>query len=47
MQVRTHAVRTAHENIDRTLRSADVILTQFDRTREVPPAPHLNSACFS
>ena len=34
-QVRTHAVRTAHENIDRTLRSADVILTQFDRTREV------------
>jgi hypothetical protein len=35
-QVRTHAVRTAHENIDRTLRSADVILTHFDRTREVP-----------
>nr|CAJ86037.1 H0723C07.3 [Oryza sativa] len=35
IQVRTHAVRTAHENIDRTLRSADVILTQFDRTREV------------
>lgn len=35
VQVRTHAVRTAHENIDRTLRSADVILTQFDRTREV------------
>ncbi|KAG2575832.1 hypothetical protein PVAP13_7KG366400 [Panicum virgatum] len=34
IQVRTHAVRTAHENIDRTLRSADVILTQFDRTRE-------------
>ncbi|KAG8083690.1 hypothetical protein GUJ93_ZPchr0016g2509 [Zizania palustris] len=24
------AVRTAHENIDRTLRSADVILIQFD-----------------
>lgn len=36
IQLRTHAVRTAHENIDRTLRSADVILTQFDRTREVP-----------
>jgi exocyst complex component 7 len=35
VQVRTHAVRTAHENIDRTLRSADVILTQFDRTRGV------------
>ncbi|XP_037488111.1 exocyst complex component EXO70A1-like isoform X1 [Triticum dicoccoides] len=34
IQLRTHAVRTAHENIDRTLRSADVILTQFDRTRE-------------
>ncbi|KAG8065483.1 hypothetical protein GUJ93_ZPchr0004g38806 [Zizania palustris] len=32
--VRTHAVRTADENIDRTLRLADVILIQFDRTRE-------------
>ncbi|KAG8091064.1 hypothetical protein GUJ93_ZPchr0011g28505 [Zizania palustris] len=26
IKVRTHAVRTAHENIDRTLRSTDVIL---------------------
>ncbi|OAY67927.1 exocyst complex component EXO70A1-like [Ananas comosus] len=33
-QVRTHAIRTAHENIDRTLRAADVILAQFDRIRE-------------
>nr|CAD1838656.1 unnamed protein product [Ananas comosus var. bracteatus] len=32
--VRTHAIRTAHENIDRTLRAADVILAQFDRIRE-------------
>ena len=42
-QVRTHAVRTAHENIDRTLRSADVILTQFDRTREVLAPSNFNS----
>ncbi|KAG1331738.1 putative Exocyst complex component EXO70A1-like [Cocos nucifera] len=33
-QVRTHAVRIAHENIDKTLKSAEVILGQFDRTRE-------------
>ncbi|XP_038971826.1 exocyst complex component EXO70A1-like [Phoenix dactylifera] len=33
-QVRTHAVRVAHENIDKTLKSAEVILGQFDRTRE-------------
>ncbi|KAG8065472.1 hypothetical protein GUJ93_ZPchr0004g38294 [Zizania palustris] len=37
IQVRTHAVRTADENIDRTLRLADVILIQFDRTRELIP----------
>lgn len=37
VQVRTHAIRTAHENIDRTLRAADVILAQFDRIREVSP----------
>jgi exocyst complex protein 7 len=53
IQLRTHAVRTAHENIDRTLRSADVILTQFDRTREVnnapppPPPPASAALCFS
>ncbi|KAF3336480.1 exocyst complex component EXO70A1-like protein [Carex littledalei] len=34
IQARTHAVRTAHENIDKTLRSADVILSQFDITYE-------------
>ncbi|KAJ4804647.1 Exocyst subunit exo70 family protein A1 [Rhynchospora pubera] len=34
IQARTHAVRTAHENIDKTLRSADVILSQFDKTHE-------------
>jgi hypothetical protein len=55
IQLRTHAVRTAHENIDRTLRSADVILTQFDRTREVmsiqynasPRPPASAALCFS
>ncbi|KAJ1273560.1 hypothetical protein BS78_06G290900 [Paspalum vaginatum] len=50
IQVRTHAVRTAHENIDRTLRSADVILTQFDRTREaereIQKGPHENLQAF-
>lgn len=50
IQVRTHAVRTAHENIDRTLRSADVILTQFDRTREaereIQKGPHENLQGF-
>ncbi|KAJ3687826.1 hypothetical protein LUZ61_016990 [Rhynchospora tenuis] len=34
IQARTHAVRMAHENIDKTLRSADVILSQFDKTYE-------------
>ncbi|KAG0494180.1 hypothetical protein HPP92_005174 [Vanilla planifolia] len=33
-QVRTHAIRRAHENIDRTLKAADVILAQFDLTRQ-------------
>ncbi|MQL87218.1 hypothetical protein Taro_019759 [Colocasia esculenta] len=33
-QVRTHAIRRAHENIDKTLKSADVILAQFDLSRE-------------
>lgn len=32
-QVRTHAIRKAHENIDKTLKSAEVILSQFDLTR--------------
>ncbi|RRT73240.1 hypothetical protein B296_00033595 [Ensete ventricosum] len=34
-QVRTYAIRMAHENIDKTLKSADVILGYFERTREV------------
>ncbi|AQK58046.1 hypothetical protein Zm00014a_042902 [Zea mays] len=32
-QVRTHAIRTAHENIDRTIKAADGILSQFDLAR--------------
>ncbi|CAK9150753.1 unnamed protein product [Ilex paraguariensis] len=33
-QIRTHAIRTAHENIDKTLKAAEVILTQFDLSRQ-------------
>ncbi|PKA64321.1 hypothetical protein AXF42_Ash009542 [Apostasia shenzhenica] len=33
-QVRTHAIRRAHENIDKTLKSADVLLAQFDHMRQ-------------
>ncbi|KAJ3671389.1 hypothetical protein LUZ60_007468 [Juncus effusus] len=33
-QLRTHAIRMAHENIDKTLKSADVILMQFDIARQ-------------
>ncbi|XP_020265076.1 exocyst complex component EXO70A1-like [Asparagus officinalis] len=33
-QVRTHAIRRAHENIGKTLKSAEVILGQFDLTRQ-------------
>ncbi|CAI9759829.1 unnamed protein product [Fraxinus pennsylvanica] len=29
-QIRTHAIRKAHENIDKTLKAAEVILSQFD-----------------
>lgn len=29
-QVRTHGIRKAHENIDKTLKSAEVILAQYD-----------------
>ncbi|ERN16141.1 hypothetical protein AMTRI_Chr11g95420 [Amborella trichopoda] len=35
IQVRTHAIRKAHENIDKTLKSAEVILAQFDISRQV------------
>lgn len=33
--MRTHAIRTAHENIDRTIKAADSILSQFDLARRV------------
>ncbi|TXG58150.1 hypothetical protein EZV62_015979 [Acer yangbiense] len=33
-QIRTHSVRRAHENIDKSLKSAEVILAQFDLTRK-------------
>ncbi|XP_031116222.1 exocyst complex component EXO70A1-like [Ipomoea triloba] len=33
-QIRTHAIRRAHENIDKTLKAADVILGQFDLYRQ-------------
>ncbi|KAL2643338.1 hypothetical protein R1flu_010925 [Riccia fluitans] len=34
-QVRTHAFRMAHENIDNTLKAAEVVLTQFDVSRQM------------
>ncbi|KAL6130245.1 hypothetical protein ACLB2K_068626 [Fragaria x ananassa] len=33
-QIRTHSIRKAHENIDRTLKAAEVILAQFDLCRQ-------------
>ncbi|KAL9673242.1 hypothetical protein QQ045_029496 [Rhodiola kirilowii] len=33
-QIKTHSIRRAHENIDKTLKAAEVILTQFDLTRK-------------
>ncbi|XP_057470786.1 exocyst complex component EXO70A1-like isoform X3 [Actinidia eriantha] len=33
-QIRTRAIRRAHENIDKTLKSAEVILAQFDLFRQ-------------
>uniref|UniRef100_A0A2P2KNU7 Exocyst subunit Exo70 family protein n=1 Tax=Rhizophora mucronata TaxID=61149 RepID=A0A2P2KNU7_RHIMU len=33
-QIRTHSIRRAHENIDKTLKAAEVILAQFDLTRK-------------
>lgn len=35
LQVRTHAFRKAHENIDNTLKAAESVLTQFDVSRQV------------
>ncbi|XP_047326438.1 exocyst complex component EXO70A1-like [Impatiens glandulifera] len=32
---RTHAIRRAHENIDKTLKASEVILSQFDISRQV------------
>ncbi|GLT50057.1 hypothetical protein SLA2020_235690 [Shorea laevis] len=33
-QIRTHSIRKAHENIDKTLKAAEVILAQFDLSRQ-------------
>ncbi|KAG8093632.1 hypothetical protein GUJ93_ZPchr0012g20853 [Zizania palustris] len=33
LQVRTHAIRMAHDNIDKTIKAADAILSQFDLAR--------------
>uniref|UniRef100_A0A3Q7G095 Exocyst subunit Exo70 family protein n=1 Tax=Solanum lycopersicum TaxID=4081 RepID=A0A3Q7G095_SOLLC len=33
-QIRTHAIRTAHGNIDKALKAAEVILSQFDISRQ-------------
>ncbi|XP_022746416.1 exocyst complex component EXO70A1-like [Durio zibethinus] len=33
-QIRTHSIRRAHENIDKTLTAAETILAQFDLTRK-------------
>jgi hypothetical protein len=35
IQIRTHSIRKAHENIDKTLKAAEVILAQFDLSRQV------------
>ncbi|XP_027364263.1 exocyst complex component EXO70A1-like isoform X2 [Abrus precatorius] len=33
-QIRTHSIRKAHENIDRTLKAAEVVLAHFDQYRQ-------------
>ncbi|CAA0822534.1 exocyst subunit exo70 family protein A2 [Striga hermonthica] len=33
-QLKTHSIRRAHENIDKTLKAAELILEQFDRSRK-------------
>lgn len=33
-QIKTHSIRSAHDNIDKTLKAAEVILGQFDQTRK-------------
>lgn len=43
MKVRTHAFRKAHENIDTTLKEAEVVLTKFDVSRQVSGLPLQNA----
>ncbi|MED6106593.1 hypothetical protein PIB30_005877 [Stylosanthes scabra] len=33
-QIKTHSIRSAHDNIDKTLKAADVFLVQFEQTRK-------------
>ncbi|KAJ1384781.1 Exocyst complex component Exo70 [Sesbania bispinosa] len=33
-QIKTHSIRSAHDNIDKTLKAAEGILAQFDQTRK-------------
>lgn len=35
LQIRTHSIRKAHENIDKTLKAAEIILSHFDQYRQV------------
>ncbi|XP_054782248.1 exocyst complex component EXO70A1-like [Prosopis cineraria] len=45
-QIRTHSIRKAYENIDRTLKAAEVILVHFDQYRQaetkILKGPHEN-----
>ncbi|KAI3706056.1 hypothetical protein L1987_76309 [Smallanthus sonchifolius] len=45
-QIRTHSIRRAHENIDKTLKAVNVILNKFDLSREaeakILKGPHDN-----
>ncbi|CAD6264054.1 unnamed protein product [Miscanthus lutarioriparius] len=44
-QVRMHAIRTAHENIDMTIKAADSILSQFDLARRIQGGGALIRVC--
>ncbi|KAK7278734.1 hypothetical protein RJT34_23770 [Clitoria ternatea] len=33
-QIKTHSIRSAHDNIDKAFKAADMILSQFDQTRK-------------
>lgn len=35
MQIKTHSMRQAHENIDKTLKFADAVLVQFELVKQV------------